>query len=240
MPDSFGFSIIVPLVKDRCGDISKLANYRAISLSPLLAKLFESCLSNKFSAFMHTSDLQVGFKKHSGCANAIYIVQQLVQYYTKRGSTVYMSALDASKAFDRINHKTLIDKLISRNAPMCFIQIVVNWYSKLGAAVRWNGVLSSFFNVYCGVRQGGLLSPLLFNLYVDDLLCELEASKLGCCIKDIYVGCVMYADDILLLSASVVTLQSMLSICSEYGRKHDIIFNCKKCAWLLGLSGRRL
>jgi len=72
------------------------------------------------------------------------------------------------------------------------------------------------------------LSPLLFNLYVDDLLCELKASKLGCCIKDIYVGCVMYADDILLLSASVITLQSMLSICSEYGRKHDIIFNCKK------------
>jgi len=94
--------------------------------------------------------------------------------------------------------------------------------------VRWNGVLSSFFNVYCGVRQGGVLSPLLFNLYVDDLLCELKASKLGCCIKDIYVGCVMYADDILLLSASVITLQSMLSICSKYGRKHDIIFNCKK------------
>ena len=69
---------------------------------------------------------------------------------------------------------------------------------------------------------------LLFNLYVDDLLCELEASKLGCCIKDIYVGCVMYADDILLLSASLVTLQFMLSIRSEYGRKHDIILNCKK------------
>jgi len=123
VPYSFGFSIIVPLVKDRCDDISKLANYRAISLSPVLAKLFESCLSNKFSAYMDTSDLQFGFKKHSGCANAIYIVQQLVPYYTKRGGTVYMSALDVSKAFDRI--KTLIDKLISRNALCCLIYMLM-------------------------------------------------------------------------------------------------------------------
>ena len=51
--------------------------------------------------------------------------------------------------------------------------------------------------------------PLFFNLYVDDLLVDLESKKLGCCVADTYVGCIMYADDILLLSASVVVLQSM-------------------------------
>ena len=103
----------------------------------------------------------------------------------------------------------------------CFIQIMVNWYSKLTATVRRNGVLSSFFNVYCGVLQGGVLSPLLFNLYVDDLLCKLQTGKLDCTVNDIYVGCVMFADDILLLSASVVTLQIMMDMCYEYGKKND-------------------
>ena len=77
---------------------------------------------------------------------------------------------------------------------------MVNWYRKLGAAVRWNGVLSSFLMF---IAYGGVLSPLLYNLYVDYLLCELKASKLGCCIKDIYAGCVMYADDIMLLYVGI-------------------------------------
>ena len=184
VPNNFGTSIIVPLVKDRCGDVSKLANYRAISLSPVFAKLFEACMSSKFGVYLHSRDLQFGFKKHSSCTSAVYVAQQVIQYYAKRGSTVYIAALDASKAFDRINHNTLVNKLRSRDSPMCFIQIIVNWYSKLSATVRWNGVLSRYFNVYCGVRQGGVLSPLLFNLYVDDLLVEFEAKKLGCCLSE--------------------------------------------------------
>ena len=137
----------------------------------------------------------------------------MIQYYTKRGSTVYLAALDASKAFDRINHTIIINKLQSRYTPMCFIQIIANWYGKLSATVRWNGVFSRYFDgFFCGVRQGGVLSPLLFNLYVDGLLDDLESKKLGCCVADTYVGCIMYADDILLLSASIVVLQSMFIV----------------------------
>ena len=65
-------------------------------------------------------------KKHSGCANALYTVQQVVNYYNERGSTIYMAALDACKAFDRINHSTLISKLVSRNMPQCVTDVIVN------------------------------------------------------------------------------------------------------------------
>ena len=71
----------------------------------------------------------------------------------------YNIAIDASKAFDRINHRKVISKLIQRQFPTCFLNIFVNWYSKLYSCVRWNGVLSSCFKVLCGVRQGGIIVP---------------------------------------------------------------------------------
>ena len=94
--------------------------------------------------------------------------------------------------------------------------------------VRWNGVLSAKFSIFSGVRQGSVLSPFLFNIYVDDLISELESSGFGCCIGKNFYGCVMYADDVLLMSASVAGLQSMLDVCFAFGVMHSMIFNPKK------------
>ena len=70
---------------------------------------------------------------------------------------------------------------------------------------------------------GDVLSPFLFNLYVDELIYELEASDVCVCGK--FFGCIMYADDLLLLSASVSDLQYMLDICYKFGVENDIMFN---------------
>ena len=228
VPNKFSHCIIVPLIKDRSDDVCKLSNYRGISLSPVISKLFEACLSNRYNKFLTSHNLQYGFKKGASCASAVFVMQQTVEYFTKRGSNIYLSALDASKAFDRVNHNILFQKLVARNVPRCLIDIIKNWYSKLNASVRWNGILSQNFTITCGVRQGGVLSPLLFNLYVNDLTLCLELNNLGCAVNGVYLGCIMYADDILLLSTSVLTLQSMLNVCYEYGLKHNILFNSKK------------
>ena len=75
-----------------------------------------------------------------------------------------------------------------------------------------NGVHSDFFNVYCGLRQGGILSPILFNVYVDELISLLKNRKLGCYVGMYYVGYLMYADDLILLSVSLCELQSVKSM----------------------------
>ena len=67
--------------------------------------------------------------------------------------------------------------------------------------VRWGNCLSMIFPIIAGVRQGGLLSPALFAIYVDDLITRLKASKFGCCVNGVYYGCPVYADDVLFRDA---------------------------------------
>jgi hypothetical protein len=228
VPDQFGLGIVIPLVKDKSGDLSNSDNYRAITVSPVLSKIFEMCILHKFGSFFYSHDLQLGFKKGVGCGPAVFAVQETVKHFTDRGSTVYAAALDATKAFDRVNHGLLFRKLQDRNVPPCLINTLACWYSKLHAVVRWNASFSEKFQVCCGVRQGGILSPLLFNVYVDDLIQELSTDGFGCHISQTFFGCIMHADDILLLSPSIHGLQCMLDRCNVYGRKCDILFNPKK------------
>ena len=78
-------------------------------------------------------------------------------------------------------------------------------------------MMSYKFSVKSGVRQGGVLSPMFFNISVNNLLVTLRSERLSCYIKHCYLGCIMYADDLLLLAASVTELQNMLNVCSDIG-----------------------
>jgi hypothetical protein len=232
VPRKFGSGIIVPIIKDRCADVGQLDNYRGITLCNVISKVFEIGLYNKFECYLGSHHLQHGFKKQTGCPSAVFAVQQVADYFISRGSTVYLTSLDASKAFDRVVHATLIRKLVDRNVPQCFISIIDDWYSKLSSVIRWNGVLSAPFQLNLGVRQGSILSPILFNIYVDDLIHQLESSNLGCHVGCYYYGCVMYADDLLLMAASISDMQKMLDVCALFGINNNIVFNPKKSSCL--------
>jgi len=94
----------VPLLKDRHGDSGKLDNYKGITISSVISQVFELCVCSKSGEFLTSHVLQFGYKKNISCQNAVFTMQQTVNYFTQRGSTVFISSLDASKAFDRINH----------------------------------------------------------------------------------------------------------------------------------------
>jgi len=87
---------------------------------------------------------------------------------------------------------------------------------------------SNSCSVKCGVRQGGVLSPLLFNVYLNVIVKSLEISSLGCHLHGEYIGCLVYGDGIILLSASVVNLQRMFDVCHTVGATMDISFNAAK------------
>ena len=94
--------------------------------------------------------------------------------------------------------------------------------------VRWGGVYSSSFTVTNGVRQGGILSPYLFNVYVDDLSVKLNSCHVGCYYSGGCINHLMYADDLVIMSPSVAGLYKLIHICESFGLSHDVLFNNKK------------
>ena len=197
-------------------------------MSPVISKVFENYVLEEFSDFFGVDHLQFGFQKGVGCNSAIFALRQVIEYFNNRGSNVYVASLDATKAFDRVNHYQMFAILFRANLPGFLIKTLINWYSKLAASVKWNNSMSGTFRICSGVRQGGILSPALFNIYVNCIIIKLRSSALGCHISNIYLGVIMYADDILLLSSSCIELQKMLNACSDLGDILGIRFNSKK------------
>lgn len=228
VPTDFRFGIIKPLLKCKNGDQSDLNMYRGITLTPVLSKLFESVLLGLYSEHLISDPLQFGFKKGSGCNNALFAFVESVKYFTKRDSKIHCAFLDASKAFDKVLINGLLNKLIDRKIPFHFISLLYNWYSNLSCAVVWNTAIGCPFPVTCGVRQGGVLSPFLFAIYVDDVINQLRKCGFGIQIGNMFAGCLLYADDIVLLSGSWYGLQKMINICWLFGILWDIKFNPAK------------
>ena len=85
-----------------------------------------------------------------------------------------------AKAFDLVNHGILFKRLLERNLPLPIVCLLLIWYKDQCMQVRWQRLLSHRFSVSNGVRQGGILSPVLFTVYLDDLLVGLEHVGVGC------------------------------------------------------------
>ena len=115
-----------------------------------------------------------------------------------------------------------------RNCPLKFINILHAWFIVSCTIIKWGDCLSKMVYPIVGVRQGSVLSPLLFSVYVDDMLKCLHNSKLGCHVKYMCFNAFMYADDLLLVSISIFDLQKLLNICEVEFCRIDMCTNVSK------------
>ena len=183
------FGIPVPIIKDKTGRIDRIDNYRPIALASVVSRVVERILLDRISHFLETWPNQFGFKPSLGTDICIYVLKEMVDKY-KRLNGGIMCFLDASKAFDRVKHSLLFNKLTRRGVPGYIVKLLSYWYTKQTMRVRWGDCISSPFRVSNGVRQGGILSP--FNVYMDDPSSLLT----GCVSVDTIINHLMYGVDI--------------------------------------------
>ena len=228
LPTYFLRGSITPLVKNRDGDVTDSTNYRAITLSPIFMQMYEMLEKSKFGYFLKTDDRQFGFKPGVSTNHAIYSLKKTADYFTNNGSRVYLGFLDCSKAFDRISHWGLFIKLMERNVPLCFLMSVIYLYCNMSCTVKWKSVHGRVFDITTGTKQGGILSPDFFSLYINDLISLLTKCGYGSSIIGLVISCLFFADDIVLISPSRYGLQQMLDICFTYCSEFCLDFNVSK------------
>ena len=135
---------------------------------------------------------------------------------------VYACLIDASKAFDMVYHCILFDKLLERKMPKPLVCLLLNWYKSQQLCVRWMGRFSDYFQVSNGVRQGGVLSPIVFTIYLESL--ELLQSKSrGWYWDNQFSAALWYADDITVIALSPDALRKM--DCEAFTGSHGLKFN---------------
>ena len=198
-------------------------NYRGISLVNLMCKLIDIIIIiEKCQVYLHKAE-------HStNMCTAVFT--ETVSYFVDRGSNVYACLLDASKAFDRVHYGKLFSLLLNRKMPAFFIRLILDSYLRQTTCTKWKGCIYNNFSVKNGFKQGGVLSPLLFTVYFDELISRLKSSGLGCNIGDNYFGALGYVDDLTLLSPSVNALTKMITICEIFANEYSVMFNAKKTA----------
>ena len=164
------------------------------------------------------SNTQFGFRSSRGTSFACNLLNDVRQFFRNQGSPLYICSLDAEKCFDRIWHDGLFYKLLEY-LPLSYWRFLLTWYRNLNAVIRWKNRNSAPILITRGTRQGSILSPVLFNLFINDLLESLQSLPAGISIGHMHLNSFAYADDISLFSATVTGLQLLINKCTQYAEE---------------------
>ena len=121
-----------------------------------------------------------------------------------------------------------LESSVDAGVPVFLVRVLWSWYRRQLVCVKWGSEYSNNFLVHNGVRQGGILSPLLYNFYVNEMSANLNKISAGCCINNVLINHLMYADDVVLMAPSAKGLQKLIDECFAYRTAHNIKFNCLK------------
>lgn len=242
-PNLWRTNYLTPLHKK--GDINCPSNYRGIAVSSTLSKLFCSVLHSRLSNFFKVKNTipvnQIGYKSRSRTSDHIFTLKTIIDKYTRLASkqNLYCCFVDFKSAFDTVRRDFLIFKLIRAGVGGNFLKTIQNMYTEVNYCIKLEKGVTSSFSSNTGVKQGCVLSPILFNLYLADLPGIFDQSCGPVQIADKLLSCLMFADDLILISTSQHGLQTCLNKLSCYCQKWHLTINISKTkVMVFSKSGR--
>ena len=206
-------AIIVPLHKKG----SKLAcsNYRGISLLSIPSKVYAKILDSRLRSRTESMVMEVqgGFKSGRSCVDQIFTIRQLSEKILEKNKQMIIACVDLEKAYDKVCRENLWRMLVRYKLGGHLLRAIQSFYRASKACVRVNGKLSRWFPIYQGVRQGCVMSPWLFNIYIDGIIREaMDDFVGGVQLSNTKVQVLLFADDIVMVTERKEDIQRNLEV----------------------------
>ena len=226
IPSSWTRAQIVPVPKK--GDLSYISNYRPISLTEGLRKIFEHCLLKTLELKIHPiHPAQGGFRPGHCCNDLIAILQQS----SVRRCKVFYAFLDIKAAYDSVDRTLLWEKCTRKGIGSDELTFLKFLFDTNSSSVLVDGFSSDPFRNNAGVLQGSVLSPFLYSIFIDDLPRRLDPlPKVS--INNLQANCLLYADDVVLFAQSPAELQALVEESQQHAIENRFRFNVDKCVVL--------
>jgi hypothetical protein len=225
IPPKMLYGNIKPLIKDKLGNKGSSDNFRPIMNSSVLFKVFEWVIKQKIEKLVPLSDHQHGFRKNYSTITACLTLKETISYYIKKNSNVYACFLDLTKAFDNVDHAILIEKLKVLKIPNYILHIISYMYRNQNVSVIFEGCKTESFKIQNGVRQGAILSPLFFNIYINSILEDISNNDIGCKLGFFISNNIAYADDVTVMAPNPRGLQNLINMFAIAGNRNIKIKN---------------
>ena len=231
-PTQWSKCTLNPIPKSSTSDKRDPLSYRGIALAPSSYKLFCGILNNRLVKWADANgvlaDEQNGFRKGRSTVDHISSLTNMIETRKLKQKQTFVAFIDFRKAYDCIDRSLLWLKLEDLGIGGNILNVIKAMYSDVEYCVRLNGVDTEWFKVMNGLKQGCMLSPLLFNLFINNLVETINSLGLGVDIGQEKVSVLLYADDLVLVAETETDLQTLLNTLSCWCTRNHITVNESK------------